>query len=435
MSGASLRANAFVLILLTVAAAIAGDWSGGQILAGLWHLPAAMLLLGLAYESWILSRSGLEFALDAPERLFLGRGSAFRFVCSHGLKRTLTLEVAPIAPQFFDVEGHIERLTVRAGESAAIERRVTSGRLGAYDWPALRTRTAGPLGLAWWPREVPCTGHIQVLPDLFRTLGEVKSVGALGSAAGVDSGAGAEVLRLRDYRAGDPPRIIDWKATVRADRLISREFSQDNGLQIIIVVDAGRSSALRSGSLDRFGHYVNIAARLAQFAAEREDLVGLVVYADRPLAAMAPARGASAVARLRALLAASRVEPTESNPLYAATRVRSLVRHRSLVVMLTDIDDASAQSQLAQAVRFLLPTHLPFIAGLSSAAAESMAQAPAHHWLDPYRSLAAQEYCIGLERKVRALKALGAPALVAKPEQLEHAVFAAYADFRRRRRA
>jgi uncharacterized protein (DUF58 family) len=435
MNGASLRLNAFGLILFTVAVAIAGDWSGGQILAGLWHFPAALLLLGLAYESWILSRSRLAFELDAPERLFLGRGSVFRFVCSHRLKRNLILEVAPIAPQFFDVEDHIERLTVRAGERSTLERRVTSSRLGACEWPALRTRTAGPLGLAWWPREVPCPGRIQVVPDLFRTLAEVKGVAAMGSQTGVDIGAGAEVLRLRDYRAGDPPRIIDWKATVRADRLISREFSQDYGLQIVIVVDAGRSSALRSGALDRFGHYVNIAARLAQFAAEREDLVGLVVYADRPLAALAPARGASAVARLRALLAASRVERTESNPLYAATRVRSLVRHRSLVVMLTDIDDASAQSQLAQAVRFLLPKHLPFIAGLSSAAAESMAQAPAHQWLDPYRALAAQEYCMGLERKVRALKALGAPALVAKPEQLEHAVFAAYANFRRQRRA
>jgi hypothetical protein len=64
-----------------------------------------------------------------------------------------------------------------------------------------------------------------------------------------------------------------------------------------------------------------------------------------------------------------------------------------------------------------------------------MARGPAQQWLDPYRTLAAQEYCIGLERKVRALNALGAPALVAKPEQLEHAVFAAYENIRRRRRA
>ena len=74
-------------------------------------------------------------------------------------------------------------------------------------------------------------------------------------------------------------------------------------------------------------------------------------------------------------------------------------------------------------------------ADLSYQAAESMARSPANHWLDPYRSLAAQEYCTGLERKVRALNALGAPALVAKPDQLEQAVFAAYANFRRSKRA
>jgi hypothetical protein len=39
-----------------------------------------------------------------------------------------------------------------------------------------------------------------------------------------------------------------------------------------------------------------------------------------------------------------------------------------------------------------------------------------------------------LERKVRALNALGAPAVVAKPDQLEHAVFAAYMNFRRAKR-
>jgi uncharacterized protein (DUF58 family) len=240
---------------------------------------------------------------------------------------------------------------------------------------------------------------------------------------------------LRDYRAGDPPRVIDWKATARADRLISREFAQEDGLQIVIALDAGRSSALRAGSLDRFGHYVNVAARLAQYAAEREDSVGLLIYADRPLAAMAPARGTAGVTRLRALLSGARIEAAESNPLYAATKVRSLVRHRALIVMLTDIDDTTAQSPLAHAVRFLLPKHLPFVAGLSSAEVESMARADARGWLDPFRSLAAQEYVVGLERKVRALHSLGAPALVAKPEQLENAVFAAYADFRRRRRA
>ena len=433
MSGASLRLNALLLTLAAGALAIMGDWQPS--LAGLWKLPAALLLAGLAYESWIVSKQAFSVRLQAPDHLYLGRSAAIRFMCAQTLQRPLLVEIAPGAPEFFDIESSVERLRLSPGEPAAIERRAVPKRLGPAEWPPLRTRIAGPLGLAWWPRRVACPAAVRVLPDLFRSAGEVKGISAPGSQASIDAGGGAEVLRLRDYRAGDPPRVIDWKATARADRLISREFSQDDALQIVIVIDAGRSSALRAGSLDRFGHYVNIAARLAQFAAQRDDLVGLVVYADRPLAALAPARGLNAVARLRSVLASARIERTESNPLYAATRVRSLVRHRSLIVMLTDIDDASNESQLAHAVRFLLPKHLPFVAGLSSAEAESMARAPAQTWLDPYRSLAAQEYCIGLERKARALNALGAPTLVARPEQLEHAVFAAYGNFRQRRRA
>jgi len=81
----------------------------------------------------------------------------------------------------------------------------------------------------------------------------------------------------------------------------------------------------------------------------------------------------------------------------------------------------------------LLPKHLPFIAGLSSAAAETLAQSAAQDWLDPYKALAAHEYCTGLDRKVQALRALGAPALVAKPDQLESAVFDAYARLKQRR--
>ena len=431
----SLRRFAMMLLLTTAIIAVAGYWSPDAGRLGLWRFPAALLLLGLAYESWVVAHSGVACRFEPPERFLLGRDATVRFVLEHGLRRNLELQLAPSAPDSFEIRGGIARLRIPPGVAAAIERRVIPSRLGTHAWPSLRARVAGPLHLAWWPKQLACGRPVRVLPDLFRSHAEVRAMAASGRKPVIEVGAGAEVLRLREYRAGDAPRVVDWKATARAGRLISRDFAQDTRLEIVIAVDAGRASALRAGTLDRFGHYVNVAARLAQHAAAHDDLIGLIVYADRPLAALAPARGAPAVARLREVLAAARVERSESNPLYAAMRVRSLVRHRSLIVMLTDVDDATAASQLLQAVRLLLPKHLPFVAGLSSEAAETMAGAPARHWLDPYRTLAAQEYCNGLARKVRALNALGAPALAARPERLDHAVFAAYEEFRRRRRA
>jgi uncharacterized protein (DUF58 family) len=435
MNGASLKRNAFVLVGAIAALAIIGDWSGDATLATLWRFFAVVLLAGLAYESWVTARSGLKIEVLPPEQFFLGRSAVVQFVLTHSSRRPWRVEVSPPAPDFFEIDVVLAILDLPSSGTLSFERRVTATHLGEHSWPAVQTRTAGPFGLAWWPKRLQAECTVRVRPDLFRSAAEVKGVTDSGAKIGLNIGGGTEIMRLRDYRAGDPPRVVDWKATARSNRLISRDFAVHDGLQVVIAIDAGRSSGLRAGNLDRFGHYVNVAARLAQFAAERDDLVGIVLYADRPLAALAPARGVAAVARIRQMLAASRIENRESNPLFAAMRVRSLVRHRSLVVFLTDVDDVSAGSQLAQAARFLLPKHLPFVAGLSSEAAQVMALAPASEWLDPYRSLAAQEYCVGLERKVRALNALGAPALVARPQHLERAVFAAYTDFRRQRRA
>jgi len=422
------------LATLTAVLAIMGNWISNPSSIAFWAFPGAILLLGLAYESAIAARAKVGLRISVPARCYLGRPALSRLEFRHALDRRLTLQVAPSAPIDFSKDPAVRRLSIAPHESASLELRLTPRRLGRHRWPPMTVRIAGALGLAWWSKEIKEDATVQVGPELLSGDWKAAGLGSAGARAGRGLGAGAELLQLRPYRSGDSPRVIDWKATARTRRLVSRDFAEDQHLEIVILIDAGRASGLRAGELDRFGHYVNAAARLAQYAVSLDDLVGLIIFSDRPLLELAPARGAPAIVRIRRSLSGARVEAAESNPVHAAVRVRSLVRHRSLVVLLTDLDDATVTGQLAWSVRLLLPKHLPFVAGLSSGAAEALARTTARRWLDPYRALAAQEYCTGLERKVLALRALGAPALVAKPDQLERAIFDAYASFRRSRR-
>lgn len=430
----SLRFSGALLAVAAILMAIFGAWSGNSIAASLWMLPVACLLAGLAYESRMPVRARVRMRIVAPGYWYLGRSASVQFQFQHERMRVLRLEVAPAAPADFTRDGTIRRLAVAAADTVTLEVPCTPRRLGLHTWPALRVRIGSPFGLAWWPIALHDSCRVRVGPEVLGGASRVAGIGSVGMRGGSSPAAGAELLQLRPYQVGDSPRIIDWKASARAQKLISRDFSEDQHLEILILIDAGRASRLRAGDLDRFGHYVNAAACLAQYAAALDDLVGLMIFADRPTLELAPARGSAAVLRIRQALAAARVESVESNPLHAAMRVRSMVRKRSLVVLFTDLDDTAVAGQLAQAVRLLRPKHLPFVAGLASAAAESLAHAPARHWLDPYRSLAAQEYCLGLERKVHALRALGVPALIAHPAELEQAVFDAYSRFRTLRR-
>lgn len=427
-----LRRNALLLILVAGLLAIMGEWSVA--LARWWCLPTGALLLGLAYEALALGRIRLQLRFVSAERWYLGRPQMLQFILRQSDLKVLRVQAALSAPEQIGAEARVETVRLLRGLESSTCLEAVGRRLGPVAWPPPAIRIGGALGLAWWPRGIAGEYTVTVVPDLL-----VRSGRAQGSRASAEQrarrmGAGTEIFQLRDHRRGDPLRVIDWKASARRGRPISRDMIEDQNLEIVVAVDAGRASGLAAGELDRLSLYINVAARLAQRAAALGDAVGLLIFAAQPLAVLAPARGDGGVARIRKLLSACRVDPGESNPVLAAARIRTLTHRRSLVVLLTDLEEASSTEQLLQAVRLLSPKHFALIAGLESARIAALAEAGVREPLGAYRALAAVEYCNTLAGNVRGLRALGAAAITARPEQLDRAVLDAYREHRQRRR-
>jgi uncharacterized protein (DUF58 family) len=111
-----------------------------------------------------------------------------------------------------------------------------------------------------------------------------------------------------------------------------------------------------------------------------------------------------------------------------------VLKHRSLVVVLTDLDDAAVAEQLARAVRILSPPHLVVVAGVQSVEISELAHREATGWRDPWVALAAQEHEARAMAQRALLRRLGAPVIATREEFLEQAVFDEYEALRRSRR-
>jgi uncharacterized protein (DUF58 family) len=429
-----LAQRAYVLLMLTAVLAIAGVWSSEPAFVSFWRVPAIVLLIGLAFESFVVRRASIVADVETAPRAFLGREQAAAFVFRNDSGRAFAVEYAPALPEGFDALTQIRRVVVPARGVGRDSFTLLPVRLGAQSWLALPSRLLGPLGLAWWSRELHPSSPVSIAPDTL-------SVGAAqprGDPSGPRSrravGAGAELHQLRGYRYGDPLARIDWKATARTRQLVTREFSEDQHLDILIAIDAGRFSRVRAGALDRFGHYANAAARFAEIAAPNDDRVGLMVFSDRPLVECAPTRGLSAVIRIRQALEGLRVESAESDPTAAAVRIRGLLKRRGLVILLTDLDDANVADSLARAVQLLSPPHFVVVAGVRSPEIAKLAVTEALEWSDPWVALAAQEHEARVALQRLLLRRLGAPVIVTPAEMLERALLAEYESLRRSRR-
>src|SRR6185436_9840982 len=53
-------------------------------------------------------------------------------------------------------------------------------------------------------------------------------------------GQGTDFKQLSEYRAGDAVRHIDWRATLRLDKPIVREFQDERDQNVMLLVDCGR---------------------------------------------------------------------------------------------------------------------------------------------------------------------------------------------------
>jgi uncharacterized protein (DUF58 family) len=345
----------YLFLGLTALLGVAGTWSQEPAFIGAWMFPASLLLAGLAIEAWYLRGTTVQARMRIDERLKLGRPATAAFAFTHNRGREQRLQYARVLPPALRQSEEVHEIALPAEEEARDAVTLLPQRLGKGQFGELPARLLGRFRLAWWTRRLARDDPFSVAPDTLPRGARPIAGESVGETPRRLPGVGVELLQLRDYVSGDAMSRIDWKATARRGALISREYSEAQHLEILIVIDASRASRVRAGDLDRLGLYANVAARLAEHAVSAEDRVGLLVYAEDTLAACLPDRGTRAVTRLRHALETLDTQRGEANAVRASLQVRRMLRHRGLVVWLTDLAEPARNEALMQAMKALLP--------------------------------------------------------------------------------
>ncbi|QJW93478.1 DUF58 domain-containing protein [Frigoriglobus tundricola] len=123
-------------------------------------------------------------------------------------------------------------------------------------------------------------------------------------------GSGDELLDLRDYRAGDPPKMIAWKASAKKDKLITKEYENDIPVRCVLFLDTSEGVRLGPPGNSLLTRMAGVAAVVAQASTANRDLVGLTTFDDAAATNLKPARTQShMIAVLRKLAEVAALQP------------------------------------------------------------------------------------------------------------------------------
>ncbi|MFN0243559.1 MAG: DUF58 domain-containing protein [Planctomycetota bacterium] len=333
-----------------------------------------------------------------------------------------------------------------------LRRTYRSHRRGVHPLLDLRLRIAGRLGLVW--RQARRSGRqtIEVEPalaHLSRTLAFAASERwrDLGLRRLRRRGGQMEFESLREHVRGDEVRSIDWKAFAKRGRPIVRQYQEERGQELFLVIDCGRRMAATTapgeGALHpdrptegwtKLDHALDTALQLAAVALRQEDRVGTLVFDDRVRAYVAPGRGAAQLERLRDALFALQPSTHEADLGRALSELALRHRRRALWIVFSDVADPLSVERQRLALAGAARRQRILFAGLDDPALRALASGVhATASEDERTPLRAAALSLAHEREqaLRQLAGVGVRVLDALPAESALPVLAGWLDLRR----
>jgi len=421
-------------------------WTVLGVLAGFgWLSHAAWLAVGgviallALFDGWRLRRTpSPEVRREVSPVMPLGPEARVGLRLRATSTRTQMLRLHDLHPGGWAVRGMPRRLSLAPGGEMLLDYAVTPDARGQFDFEGCHVQLHSPWHCWTSCRVAGEASTVRVYPN-FASLAELAGLSvelasrSVGARLQRRRGEGTEFQELRDYRVGDSLRKIDWKATARSGRLISREYRDERNQQVILMLDCGRRMLAQDDHLAHFDHVLNASLALAGIALRQGDAVGLMACIGREQRWLPPQQGSGSMDMLLGAGYDLQAMPLATDYLAAASALQAQQQRRALVVLVTNVRDED-DTELRMAVNLLTRRHLVMLVSLREAALDRAACEPGDELEGSIRSASAMHYLAERERVHEALRREGINLVDVECGELSGALIERYLAFKRSQR-
>lgn len=418
---------------------------GGLVLFGLLTPLHSTLLLLFAAASGFLVVAGLfdlwqvsRLPEPAVERL-LPKALALAVPTQCTLRLT-NRHTSALQLWVFDLVPHsVEQVdlpqSIRLEPQAWAELRYTlrASRRGTFRFAGSHYRLRSPWGLWWYQRTADITTEVNVYPNFravanYALLATDNRTSQFGIKQRQRRGQGLEFHQLREYRPGDSLRQIDWRATSRLLKVISREYREERDQQIVFLLDCGRRMYGDERELTFLDHSLDAMLLLAYVALRQGDAVGLLTFGGQERWLL-PHKGLN---HLNQILNASfdlRATAQASDVSSAMERTLSKLRKRTLIVLLSNLRDEQDEGLLS-VLRLAQARHLVLLASLREQSLGTILEKTPQNTAAAVTTAATHYYLQARHQAHSKLSSAGVLYLDVEPQQLSASLINKYLDIK-----
>jgi uncharacterized protein (DUF58 family) len=184
---------------------------------------------------------------------------------------------------------------------------------------------------------------VQFSEELLRAVSQLelsarRRVAALlnGNYRSAFRGSGMQFKEFRHYEPGDDIRHMSWPVTARTGRATVKVFEEERELDVVLLIDVSGSSLFGIGKKRKIDMYADLAALIGLAGVRSGDNVGALFFNDKAGLYLPPARSRSQVLVTLTHLLNQPLRDQQSDLRPALLQAESVLRNRSLILVLSD---------------------------------------------------------------------------------------------------
>jgi uncharacterized protein (DUF58 family) len=396
-----------------------------------WQVGGAFLLLLGLYEAYQLRKIPVihcERVINTSLSLGEWQDVSLKLYAAQNYR----LHVFDDYPVTADIWGLPQAVWLPPERYVYLQYQLCPKQRGTFELPGVHVLLHSPLRLWTRPYFLPVVSEIKVYPNFaavtkYALLATENRLGQLGIRKLQRRGEGLDFHQLREYRLGDSMRQIDWNATARQKKLISKEYQDERDQQIVFLLDCGQRMLAKDGELSHFDHTLNAILLLSYVALRQGDALGLQTFSGMQRW-IAPRKGHSVIKTI--LNGIYDLEPTlqTSDYLSAAERLMQRQKRRALIILISNLRDQESD-ELIPALHVLKRKHLVLVASLQESIISQ--ERDLENFDDALRYAAIQDYLHYRNQAHHKLEKHGILYLDTVPEQLPIKLINRYLDIKR----
>jgi uncharacterized protein (DUF58 family) len=372
---------------------------------------------------------------SVPSSISIGKTQAIHLEVINRTQNNHFLEIAEHLPTELKTKEKLPfTLSLLSNQKTIITYHITATKRGDITLAETELRLLSRLKL--WNVKQIFNNHkiVKVYPDFLSiahlsALHDKHQAQQLGLHQVQRRGQGTDFHQLRDHRNGDSLKNVDWKATSRRRKLITREYQDERDQEVLFLLDCGRNMRSKDDDLSHFDHCLNALLLSSYVALRNGDSVSSMTFAGQQRY-ISPVKGPHSINTILNGIYDLHTSLNTADYITTAKKVISKQRKRALIIIITNVNN-NAKKDILEATRLLSRHHLLMGARIQETAVEKSMQTAVESMEDALQYSSAIDYVNQRHSLLQQLKNEGIFIIDSPAKTMHHGLLNEYMALKR----